>query len=430
MQDFRRKDRARRHAHGTMRAAAGSTATALGLLIALAAPMAVRPALAQVVVDTGVLDALGPAENLPGLLHGPVTRDLRMPGAWAPGPSRGGSATSAPPLLNDEPALVPRSRLHVVPPAGFASSPAPAPAIVATPAVRPKPATPPARPVVATQARPVEKPKATAAVPAPAPSPAEAPVKAAAPAEPVALPAAVAVVDTPTIPLPPAPELPKVDVPPAPPAASMTVETVSAAADVMPSAPAMPPPPPAIDAEPKREATPAPTRTPPPPPEPVKTPVARPAPAPQPAPAPAPAPTPPPTPAPVATPAPAPRVVPDTPSTPRAAVAAVPHAAPGVVSVAFAGEETGLSPTAEQQLERVAKRLMDDSATTAQILAYASAPDGNTSRARRVSLARALSTRSLLLSHGVASDRIEVRALGDKVPDGQPDRVDVLLVTP
>jgi outer membrane protein OmpA-like peptidoglycan-associated protein len=43
-----------------------------------------------------------------------------------------------------------------------------------------------------------------------------------------------------------------------------------------------------------------------------------------------------------------------------------------------------------------------------------------------LSLSRALAVRAFLIEQGVRSTRMDVRALGDKVPDGPVDRVDVL----
>jgi outer membrane protein OmpA-like peptidoglycan-associated protein len=111
-------------------------------------------------------------------------------------------------------------------------------------------------------------------------------------------------------------------------------------------------------------------------------------------------------------------------------VAALPIGPAGSVSIAFAGQDAALPPTASAELEAVAARMAASPDAQAQILAYASADDGNVSRARRLSLSRALATRSFLIDHGIASSRIDVRALGNQVPEGAPDRVDVRLITP
>lgn len=65
-----------------------------------------------------------------------------------------------------------------------------------------------------------------------------------------------------------------------------------------------------------------------------------------------------------------------------------------------------------------------------QLLAYAASADGNASKARRLSLSRALSVRAYLMAQGIASTRMDVRALGDRNTGGPADRVDVLLQVP
>lgn len=60
--------------------------------------------------------------------------------------------------------------------------------------------------------------------------------------------------------------------------------------------------------------------------------------------------------------------------------------------------------------------------------AYAPGGPSEESKSRRLSLARALALRSQLVEAGISSTRIEVRALGNKVPDGSADRVDVIVL--
>jgi outer membrane protein OmpA-like peptidoglycan-associated protein len=86
-------------------------------------------------------------------------------------------------------------------------------------------------------------------------------------------------------------------------------------------------------------------------------------------------------------------------------------------------------------------------ATDAAVRALTSAPDGSTftvtsfaagtpddpSTARRLSLARGLAVRSVLINAGIASPRIYVRALGAASPEmagGPADRVDILVTPP
>jgi hypothetical protein len=63
-----------------------------------------------------------------------------------------------------------------------------------------------------------------------------------------------------------------------------------------------------------------------------------------------------------------------------------------------------------------------------QLLAYAGGKKLSASKARRLSLSRALAIRSYLIGKGVRSTRIDVRALGNKIPSGKPDRVDLKII--
>ncbi len=118
---------------------------------------------------------------------------------------------------------------------------------------------------------------------------------------------------------------------------------------------------------------------------------------------------------PSAIPAPPPADAP--PATPAAAIA-----------LAFDPADARLNETHRALLKSIAARLNEDSDASVQLLAYAQAE--NRSKARRLSLSRALAVRSYLLSQDVRNTRSEVRALGDQVPSGKPDRVDVVLQHP
>ena len=169
--------------------------------------------------------------------------------------------------------------------------------------------------------------------------------------------------------------------------------------------------------------------------------------APEPVPAPAPAPTktvtasaPPPPPAPVATGAPPP---PPMPSEEAAKAPPAPPAAPkpaeqastttatpadGPVKVIFNNDDTKLSADGQSALESVLGKLSAKENTRVQLMAYAAGDELTSSKARRISLSRALSVRSYLIEKGVRSTRIDVRALGDK-SEGEPkNRVDVNVI--
>ena len=61
----------------------------------------------------------------------------------------------------------------------------------------------------------------------------------------------------------------------------------------------------------------------------------------------------------------------------------------------------------------------------AQIIAYAAGTSDTASQARRLSLSRALAVRAYMIEKGIASTRLDVRALGYQVEGGSPDRVDI-----
>jgi len=103
-------------------------------------------------------------------------------------------------------------------------------------------------------------------------------------------------------------------------------------------------------------------------------------------------------------------------------------AALGSSSIAFAVGEADLDAAGKARLDGLAKRLKVQSKIRMQLLAYAGGENLSASKARRLSLSRALAIRSYLIGKGVRSTRIDVRALGNKVPSGKPDRVDLKII--
>ena len=93
--------------------------------------------------------------------------------------------------------------------------------------------------------------------------------------------------------------------------------------------------------------------------------------------------------------------------------------------LAFAPGETRLPSEGIASLEQIATAAAADESLRIQLLAYASADGGPSSTARRISLKRALNVRKFLIDKDVRASRIDVRALGNRVPSGDPDRVDV-----
>lgn len=169
---------------------------------------------------------------------------------------------------------------------------------------------------------------------------------------------------------------------------------------------------------------------------PAPAPAAAPSPAPAPAPvklAPAPALSPAPVPAPAPAPAAAANAQPGTPvaltaqpSTPEGQQLAAVTSQENLSSISFDKDSARLPDGAKDNLAHLASRMSEDATLEVQLLAYAAGDEENASKARRLSLSRALAVRSFLIDQGVRSTRIEVRALGNKVPEGSPDRVDIV----
>jgi outer membrane protein OmpA-like peptidoglycan-associated protein len=101
---------------------------------------------------------------------------------------------------------------------------------------------------------------------------------------------------------------------------------------------------------------------------------------------------------------------------------------PASQSVAFASGTSSLSSASQKQLDGVAAQLNAQPDARMQLLAYAGEPNMSSSKARRLSLSRALAVRSYLINKGVKSTRIDVRALGNQGPQGSPSRVDMRVI--
>lgn len=95
-------------------------------------------------------------------------------------------------------------------------------------------------------------------------------------------------------------------------------------------------------------------------------------------------------------------------------------------SVSFTKDTTDLSADAKNELIDLAEDVKRDDASV-RVIAYAKGTEDEASVARRVSLSRALAVRAFLISKGVNQLKINVQALGHKVPSGAPDRADVMV---
>ena len=185
------------------------------------------------------------------------------------------------------------------------------------------------------------------------------------------------------------------------------------------TAPVAPPPEPAKPAKKMAAAKPAPP-APPPAEKPV---VKKPAPPPAKAPKKAAEPKPAPKPKPVATAKPKPETKEQASLPPKKTIKT------GLaLQVAFGATVSKLPPEAKNGLKGLAEKLKDKKNLRLQLLAYAGGKALSPSKARRMSLSRALSVRSYLIEKGIRSTRIDVRALGGKTSEKPLNRVDVNIV--
>jgi outer membrane protein OmpA-like peptidoglycan-associated protein len=100
--------------------------------------------------------------------------------------------------------------------------------------------------------------------------------------------------------------------------------------------------------------------------------------------------------------------------------------APGQsIRIAFDEKATKLPDSMKDYLRKLADGLHDKKDLSLRLMAYADAEGLSASKARRLSLSRALSVRSFLIESGVRSTRIGVMALGSKAPDNPKNRVDI-----
>ena len=112
--------------------------------------------------------------------------------------------------------------------------------------------------------------------------------------------------------------------------------------------------------------------------------------------------------------------------TEQSAVPAAAEIRPGrAIRVEFGAAESKLPPAAKDALTSLATAIKNDEHLRLQLMAYAGGNELSASKARRLSLSRALSVRSFLIEKGVRSTRVDVRALGNKTADKPINRVDV-----
>jgi outer membrane protein OmpA-like peptidoglycan-associated protein len=190
----------------------------------------------------------------------------------------------------------------------------------------------------------------------------------------------------------PAPLLPAV---PAPPAAATPPAPPPPAAPVA----AAPPPPPAA---PVAAAPPAP---PPAPPAPLPTPLAAPE---------------------------APALQPIKPVAPQVAAlsgdSTTSKPAGDTLQVLFPSGASKFADADKPQLRQLVDRMLKDDSLRVELVAYAEGTDATANKARSLSLTRAQSIRGYLIDQGLRNSRVDMRVLGHKVKEGNPDRVDIVVL--
>jgi len=100
--------------------------------------------------------------------------------------------------------------------------------------------------------------------------------------------------------------------------------------------------------------------------------------------------------------------------------------ATGSMTVLFSPGSAVLDAEASERLSGIYEKMESDLSIRLQLVAYATSTDDNPSRARRLSLSRALAVRSNLVERGVKSSRMDVLALGSKFEEAPGDRVDAV----
>jgi len=98
------------------------------------------------------------------------------------------------------------------------------------------------------------------------------------------------------------------------------------------------------------------------------------------------------------------------------------------LKVVFAATASKLPNPVKAKLNDLAAMMKKKEELRIQLLAYAGGKSLSSSKARRLSLSRALSVRSYLIGKGIRSTRIDVRALGNKTTEEPLNRVDVNVI--
>ncbi len=123
-----------------------------------------------------------------------------------------------------------------------------------------------------------------------------------------------------------------------------------------------------------------------------------------------------------------PKTVKKIPKTGKPLASKTPSGPGPALRIGFKARDTKLSSPAKKTLKSLANKVRATRKLRLQLRAFAGGESLTSSRARRLSLSRALSVRSYLIENGIRSTRIDVRALGDKTTIDPINRVDVTIV--
>lgn len=98
-----------------------------------------------------------------------------------------------------------------------------------------------------------------------------------------------------------------------------------------------------------------------------------------------------------------------------------------VIRILFSETATDVPGGAKPALDDLVKMMQENEDMGLQLEGYANIPNASPNQSRRMSLFRAISVRNYLVKHEIQSRRIEVRALGNKSDEASADRVDVFI---
>ena len=101
----------------------------------------------------------------------------------------------------------------------------------------------------------------------------------------------------------------------------------------------------------------------------------------------------------------------------------------GMIRILYASEASTVTDPAKEVLAPLVAKLNEDYSLRVKVLAYAEGDEDQSTHARGVALARALAMREYLTEQGIATDRMDLRALGNTAQEEPADRVDLIAVS-